>query len=302
MNIVFMGTPDFAAVSLEKLIKDGRHNITGVITQPDKPRGRKSELVMPEVKKLALEHGLSVYQPVKVRNAEFVELIKGLNPDLIVVVAYGRILIKEVLDIPRFGCINVHASLLPQLRGCAPIQWAIYNGDKTTGVTIQRMNEGVDTGDILSVNTLDIDYNDTGESLFDKLAVLGADTLIETIGSIEDGTVKPVSQDEEKATYAPMISKDDGLIDFNRSAVMIRNQVRAFNPWPSAYTHLNGKMLKVWECDIIEDDDMDSQIGELIMREDGVYVKTGDGVLRITRLQLEGKKSMSAQEFVRGYR
>ena len=313
MKIVFMGTPDFSVPVLEALVKAG-HQVEAVVTQPDKPKGRGKAVLMTPVKEKAMELGIPVYQPVKVREPEFVEVLKELKPDVMVVVAFGQILPKAVLDIPPYGCVNVHASLLPAYRGAAPIQWAVMNGDEVSGVTIMKMDEGLDTGDMLTKVEVPLAADETGGSLFDKLAAAGAKLLVETLPRLEKGEVTPEKQPEISTTeYARMIKKEDGKIDWTKSAVEIERQIRAMSPWPSAFTKVNGKNLKIWDAKVIAmfGGDLFSKIpgqnptksaGKVwVADETGLHVKTGDGILVIEELQLEGKKRMKTADFLRGY-
>ena len=299
MRIIFMGTPDFAVGTLEALVNAG-HEVVLAVTQPDKPQGRKQILIAPPVKQTAEKLGIPVYQPKRVREPEALALLRSYEPELIVVAAFGQILPKELLDMPQYGCINVHASLLPKYRGAAPIQWAILNGDAVTGVTIMRMDVGLDTGDMIAKAEVAITPQDTGGSLFDRLAETGAKLCVETIPSIVDGTAVYTPQDEQAATKVGQISKKDGLIDFTRSAAAIECQIRGLNPWPSAYTSLAGKTLKIWSAQV-SDRQTEAQPGTVVLVEkDRFGVQTGDGVLICTEVQLEGKKRMSAADFLRG--
>lgn len=306
MKLIFMGTPDFAATILAKLINSG-HEIIGVVTQPDKEKGRGHEISFSPVKELAMKHGLPVYQPAKVKETESLEKIKALKPEVIVVAAFGQILPKALLDIPEHGCINVHASLLPKYRGAAPIQYSILDGEEETGITIMYMDVGIDTGDIILQKAIPIDLKETGGSLFDKMAVLGSDLLIEALKDIENGTATRTPQEHEKATHVRMISKEMGLLDFNEPAVKLERQIRGLNPWPSAYTLLDGKTLKLWQADVEEDKLTGKGVQEAIpgevieIHKDAIVVKTGEGNLAIKELQLEGKKRMAADAFLRGY-
>lgn len=297
-----MGTPDFAAGILAKLIDSG-HEIIGVVTKPDKQKGRGQEISFSPVKELALKHKLALYQPVKVKETDFLDRINNLKPEAIVVAAFGQILPKALLDIPEYGCINVHASLLPKYRGAAPIQYSIIDGEKETGITIMYMDAGIDTGDIILQEKLPIAPQETGGSLFDKLAVLGADLLVEALRKLEDGTAERIPQDNEKATYVKVIGKEMGRLDFNLSAIQLERLIRGLNPWPSAYTLLDGKTLKLWQADIEEGNGPASAApGEVTeIRKTSIVVKTGDGNLVIRELQLEGKKRMTAEAFLRGY-
>lgn len=299
MRIIFMGTPDFAVGTLKALVNAG-HEVVLAVTQPDKPKGRKQILIAPPVKQTAEKLGIPVYQPKRVREPEALALLRGYEPELIVVAAFGQILPKELLDMPTYGCINVHASLLPKYRGAAPIQWAILNGDAVTGVTIMRMDVGLDTGDMIAKAEVAITPQDTGGSLFDRLAETGAKLCVDTIPLIVDGTAVYTPQDEQAATKVGQISKQDGLIDFTRSAAAIECQIRGLNPWPSAYTSLAGKTLKIWSAQV-SDRQAEAQPGTVVLVEkDRFGVQTGDGVLMCTEVQLEGKKRMSAADFLRG--
>lgn len=302
MKLVFMGTPDFAATILGGLIGSG-HDILAVVTQPDKKKGRNQELSCSPVKELAILHGLKVYQPLKVKDAEFLDLINELKPDAIIVAAFGQILPKALLDIPKLGCINVHASLLPKYRGAAPIQYAILDGEKETGITIMYMDTGIDTGDIILQEKLPIEPDETGGSLFEKMAQLGSQLLLKALKQIENGTACRTKQDDEKATYVKMINKEMGRLDFSMPAVRLERMVRGLNPWPSAYTFLNGKTLKIWKADV-EPDGMSAAAGrpgEIIeVRKDAIIVQTGESRLVIRELQLEGKKRLTADAFLRG--
>jgi methionyl-tRNA formyltransferase len=296
-----MGTPDFAVPPLEALVRAG-YTVRAVVTQPDKPKGRGKTLLPTPVKETALKYEIPVFQPKKVRDPEFVELLKEQKPDLIVVAAFGQIIPQVILDLPEYGCINIHASLLPKYRGAAPIQQAILDGEKETGVTIMRMGMGLDTGDMISRIATPITEEETGGSLFDKLAALGADLLLETIPHMIDGTVRYEKQPEESPTpYAAMITKERGAMDFTRSATELERLVRGLNPWPSAYTFLNGKNLKIWKCTALTEDS--GAAPGVIYKTDkaGIYVACGEGSLLLTELQLEGKKRMDAGAFLRGY-
>ena len=301
MKIVFMGTPDFAVGTLEALIQAG-HELIGVVTQPDKPKGRGKSLMATPVKEVALKHQIPVYQPQKVRETEFTENLRRLAPDVIVVAAFGQIITKEILEIPRYGCINVHASLLPAYRGAAPIQWAVINGEKESGVTIMQMDEGLDTGDMLAKTEVPLDPDETGGSLFDKLSRAGADLLIRTLPALEQGTLTPEKQPLESPTaYARMIRKEDGRIDWNLEAEAIERRIRGLNPWPSAYTELTGKILKIWRAEVLPKESGQTPGTVTEAGKGGFCVQTGKGVLRLLEVQLEGKKRMDAQAFLRGF-
>ena len=301
MKIVFMGTPDFAVGALEALVEAG-HEVVAVVTQPDKPKGRGKEMQQTPVKVCALKHNIEVFQPVKIKTPEAVEVLNGYGADLFVVAAFGQILSKEILEMPKYGCVNIHASLLPKYRGAAPIQWAILDGEKETGVTIMQMNEGLDTGDMLTKVMVPIDDTDTGESLFDKLAEAGAKLLIETIPQIETRTVTPQPQDDSLSTYAKMIKKEMGLIDWKKEAVVLERLVRGMNSWPSAYTHFNGKTLKVWEASV-EESEAKTEPGTVVeVTKNSIKVQTGKDLLVLKQIQLEGKKRMDVGAFLLGYK
>lgn len=299
MKIIFMGTPDFAVNTLEALIQKG-HEVTCVVTQPDKPKGRGKSVQFSPVKECALSHQLPVFQPVRIREEEAVQELFSYAADIIVVVAFGQILPKEILEWPKYGCINVHASLLPQYRGAAPIQWAVIDGAQTSGVTIQKMDEGIDTGDIMAQTVVPLDDKETGGSLFEKLAVAGAKLCTDTIRRLEEKTVTYEKQEHEKATYAKMLKKQSGSIDWTKSAVEIERLIRGLNPWPSAYSYLNGKMLKIWKASVGQDL-KGLQPGMLAVSAKKLEVQTKKGSLLLEEVQLEGKKRMSVEDFLRGY-
>ncbi len=304
MNIIFMGTPDFAEGALKELIR-AEQNIIMVVTQPDRAKGRGKDISMPPVKMCAVEHGIEVFQPEKVKDPEAVRVIRDKKPDLIVVAAFGQILSKEILDIPKYGCVNIHASLLPEYRGAAPIQKCIMDGKKETGVTIMQMNEGLDTGDILMKRSIEIDDEETGGSLFEKLSKLGALMITEAIPLIEAGKLTPEKQDDSKSSYAGMLNKETGAIKFKNSAVELERLIRAMNPWPSAYTRFRNKNLKIWKASVTDDIKTDDiyQIGTITnITKDDFTVKCGEQSLVIKELQLEGKKRMSAHDFMLGVR
>ena len=299
MKIVFMGTPDFAAGILEDIIKAG-HQIALVVTKEDKPRGRGKEVTFTPVKEVALKHNLPVFQPHRIKDAEAIETLKKYEADVFVVVAYGQILSREILDMPKKICVNIHASLLPKYRGAAPIQWAVIDGEQYTGVTTMRMEDGIDTGDIIETITYELKSDETGGSLFDKLMELGGKLIVSTLEKIENGTATFTKQDDSKSTYAKMLNKKLGDIDFSMDAVSIERLIRGLNPWPSAYTSLNGKNLKIWKA-VTKEDEYQGQLGEIVyVSEDEMYIKTGKGVLSVVELQLEGKKRMYIQDFLHG--
>lgn len=309
MRVVFMGTPDFSVPALKALV-DGGHEVTAVITQPDKPKGRGKEVQMTPVKLAAMEYGIPVYQPVKIRDPEFIGRLKEIPADVYVVIAFGQILPKAVLDIPPCGCINIHASLLPKYRGAAPIQWCVIDGEKETGITTMMMDTGLDTGDMLEKAVIPIEEKETGGSLHDKLSLAGGELILSTLKKLEEGTLVRTPQTEEGTCYAKMLTKTMGDIDWSASAVSIERLIRGLNPWPSAYTHWNGKTIKLWAASAVSGTEEESLMAG---REDladgtvlssgkkGLFVKTGQGVLSIRELQLEGKKRMDVDAFLRGY-
>lgn len=300
MRVVFMGTPDFAAGILKVVVLAG-HEVVLAVSQPDKPKGRGKAVQFPPVKEYAISQGIEVYQPRKVREAQCVEFIRERQPEIIVVAAFGQILPKELLDLPKYGCINVHASLLPKYRGAAPIQWAVINGDKVSGVTIMRMDVGLDTGDIIETAEIEISPEETGGSLFDKLEKLGAKLLVETMEKIENDTARYTKQEESQASHVGMIDKSMGDIDWKKSAVEIENLIRGLNPWPSAYTRLNGKTLKIWKA-LPEPGGEPQKAGCVyLVNKKELKIHTGDGVLSLLEVQLEGKKRMDIPSFLRGY-
>ena len=283
MKIVYMGTPDFAVAPLAALAENG-YEVEAVITQPDKPKGRGKTMMPTPVKEEALKHGIPVLQPVKVRDPEFVEELKNLAPDIIIVAAFGQIIPKSILDMPRFGCINIHASLLPKYRGAAPIQQAVIDGEKESGVTIMQMGTGLDTGDMISRIVVPLAKDETGGSLFDKLAQAGAELLVQTLPSIFD-----------------MISKKMGLLDFSKNAEELERLVRGLDPWPSAFTFINGKTLKVWKSSVLEKQAQEAPGTVIAADKGGIQVACGQKVLVLHEVQLEGKKRMEADAFLRGY-
>ena len=323
MKIIYMGTPDFAVAPLEAILKAG-HEVTVVVTQPDRQKGRGREVQYSPVKECALSHGIPVLQPVKIKEKEAVEELRKYPADIFVVAAFGQLLSEEILSMPKFGCINIHASLLPAYRGAAPIQWCVINGEEKTGVTIMQMAKGMDTGDILLQKEVVLDEKETGGSLFDRLMETGAELIVEALPEIEAGELTPVKQKEELATYAGKITKDMGNIDFTKSAVTIERLIRGLNPWPSAFTHYKGKMLKIWEADVVSECADAGADGNgcsgaenagsagmstespapgivIALDKESFTLATGEGALRIRSLQLEGKKRMSCAEFMRGY-
>ena len=311
MKIVFMGTPDLAAEVLETMMKNGCE-VTLAVTQPDRPKGRGKSVIKTPVHECADRWGIPVFSPVRVKRPEAVERLREEAPDLIVVAAFGQILSKEILDLPRLGCINVHASLLPAYRGAAPIQWAVINGEEKSGVTIMQMDEGLDTGDILLQEEIPLAADETGESLYNKMAALGGKLLVQALPMIEQGTLTPIKQDDAASCYAPMLRKEMGNIDWTMPAVQIERLVRGLNSWPGAYTFMNGKMLKIWGVEVC---------GEAVCAVAGaagagagaaepgtvvgtdkkkIYVACGEGILALTEVQYEGKKRMNTQAFLLG--
>ncbi|WP_368233273.1 methionyl-tRNA formyltransferase [Anaerotruncus rubiinfantis] len=297
MRIVFMGTPDFAVPCLARLIADG-HEIAGVFTQPDKPKGRGMKLCPPPVKELALERNLPVYQPEKMKDGAAFAILKELAPELIVVVAFGRILPKDILDLPPYGCINVHGSLLPRYRGAAPIQWSVLNGDETAGVTTMYLAEGLDTGDMILKKETPVGPEETSGELFDRLSVLGAEALSETVTLIAEGKATRTPQDDSLSCYAPMLTKQDAKIDFTKSAHEVHNLVRGMSPWPVAHTTLDGKTLKVHRTRTAEGS---GAPGEVL--EDGrrLVVACGEGAIELLEIQADGSRRMAAADYLRGH-
>jgi methionyl-tRNA formyltransferase len=297
-----MGTPEFAVPSLRALI-DGEERVVGVVTQPDQPAGRGMTVHAPPVKILAMTHNLPVFQPTKLRDPAVLEQLQRWQPDLIVVAAYGKILPSTILTLPPLGCLNVHASLLPKYRGAAPIQWAIARGERETGVTIMRISERMDAGDILLQKAMPITDTDTAGTLHDKLAILGAETLCETLRLLKEGQLVAHPQNEAEATYAPLIKKEDGRIDWRQDAETIERRIRAFNPWPSAYTTLHGKLLKIFAAQIAPSSPRPASLPGTVREVTPVslVIATGSGCLALREIQLEGKKRMSVEEFLKGH-
>ncbi|MCI8557277.1 MAG: methionyl-tRNA formyltransferase [Lachnospiraceae bacterium] len=301
MKIIFMGTPDFAVGTLEALIEAG-HEITLVVSQPDKPKGRGHELVPTPVKAAALSHNLQVYQPVKLREEAAEEVIRNTEADVIVVVAFGQLISQSILNMKSYGCINVHGSLLPKYRGAAPIQWAVIDGEPESGITIMQMDAGLDTGDMLLKAAVPLEPKETGGSLFEKLSARGASLCVEALEKLEAGTLIPQKQGESPTAYARMLTKDMGEIDWSRPAIELERLIRGLNPWPSAYTQLSGKTLKIWDADVCEEEQAKRACGEIVrVTKDAVYVACGQGLLKINELQLQGKKRMDTAAFLRGY-
>ena len=300
MKIIYMGTPDFAVGTLRSLAEAG-HEITLVVSQPDKPKGRGHAMVPTPVKVVAEELGIPVFQPVKIREAK--DVLEKTEADVCVVAAFGQIIPASILHMKKYGCINVHASLLPKYRGAAPIQWAVIDGEKESGVTIMQMDEGLDTGDMLAKAIVPLDEKETGGSLFDKLSEAGGRLCVETLAKLEKGEIIPEKQGESPTAYASMLDKKMGNIDWNKSAVVIERLVRGLNPWPSAYTHLDGKTLKIWACDVLPQSASKGESGEILeVTKDAIHVQTGDGILVLREIQLAGKARMDAGAFLRGYK
>ena len=303
MKVVFMGTPEFAVGALEAIVAAG-HQVKAVVTQPDKPKGRGAKMQMTPVKICALQHDIPVFQPVKIKEADAVETLRAYGADIFVVAAFGQLLSEEILQMPKYGCVNIHASLLPKYRGAAPIQRVIIDGEKETGITIMQMDKGLDTGDILLQGIVPIGEKETGDSLHDKLAGEGAKLIVEALLKIEAGTLVPVKQNDEDSCYAKMLQKSMGKIDWNSDVVQIERLVRGLNSWPGTYTFYNGKSLKIWESHVSEPEKAltgGSIPGTVVQVEkDAVYVQTGNGILAVTQVQLEGKKRMAVKEFLLG--
>ena len=298
MDIVFMGTPEFAVPCLQRLIDDG-HNVKGVFTQPDKPKGRGHKMQFPPVKECAVNAGIPVYQPVKMRDGEALAILKELNPQLIIVVAYGKILPEDILNLPEYGCINMHASVLPRYRGAAPIQWCVLNGEKVSGVTAMQMDVGLDTGDMLLTKTVAIGENETAGELHDKLSLIGAQVMAETLELLQKGELKPEKQDDSASNYAPMLTKDLCPVDWNECAQKVHNKVRGLSPWPVATARLGDKLIKIHKTSI--SGSCNANPGEVIISDKKLVVACGESTsIEIVVLQTEGKKAMYAADFLRG--
>ena len=300
MKIIFMGTPDFSVGTLEALVEAG-HEVVLAVTQPDKPKGRGGKMQFTPVKETAMKYDIPVFQPKKVREPECIEELRKYNADVMVVVAFGQILPKEILEMTPYGCINVHASLLPKYRGAAPIQWAVIDGEEVSGVTTMQMNEGLDTGDMIMKTEIVLDKKETGGSLFDKLSAEGAKLCVETLKALENKTATWEPQGETTTSYARMLDKELGNIKWEKTAVQIERLIRGLNPWPSAYTDWNGKVMKIWEAQVV-DANKEAEPGTIVkVEKDGFYVQTGDGQIKVMALQIPGKKRMEADAFLRGY-
>lgn len=307
MRAVFMGTPEIAAVILKSVLAS-KHEVIAVVTQPDKPKGRGHEMAFPPVKEVALAAGIPVLQPQRARDEEFLEEMKQLNPDIILVAAYGKLLPKVLLELPKFGCINVHASLLPKYRGASPIQWAVLNGDEKSGVTIMHMAEEMDAGDIIMKEEVVLAADETAGSLHDKLADIGGPLLLSAMDALENGRAPRIRQNGEEATHVRMLDKTMGNMDFSKPAVVLERWIRGLNPWPTAYTKLDGKMLKLWKAEVVPAEELTKEIrneqwGTIVcIEKDSFSVTTGDGLLKVKELQIEGKRKMTAEEFLRGFK
>ena len=302
IRIVYMGTPDFAVEPLEAIIKAG-YEVTAVVTQPDKQKGRGKEVKMTPVKECALRHGIPVFQPVKIKEPEAVAELEKYQADLFVVAAFGQLLSEEILNMPEYGCINIHASLLPAYRGAAPIQWAVLNGEKESGVTIMQMDKGLDTGDMLLKRSVELSPKETGDSLHDKLMHLGAELIVEALSQLEKGELVPEKQKDELSSYAKKLTKAMGQIDWSKDAVSLERWIRGLNSWPSAYTFFGGKTLKIWEAQVAEENGAQkAEPGQVVsVSREGFTVACGQGALQILSLQLEGKKRVLTREFLLGY-
>ncbi len=301
MRVIYMGTPDFAVDALEAIFNEG-HEVVAVVTQADKPKGRGKEVSYTPVKESAIKLGIKVFQPIKIKEDEFVKVLEELKPEVIVVAAYGQILSERILNIPMYGCINIHASLLPKYRGAAPIQWSIINGEKYTGITTMYMEKGLDTGDMLEKTEIEIDEDETGGSLHDKLKKAGAKLIISTLEKLKNNQLTPIKQDDSLSSYASMLDKKMGLIDFSNDAASIERLIRGLNPWPSAYTYIFGKTLKIWKAKVTQEKvAKDCVCGQIVeVSKDTIKVSTKDYLLEILELQLEGKKRLTTEEFLRG--
>lgn len=300
MKVIFMGTPDFSVGTLEALIEAG-HEVVLAVTQPDKPKGRGGKMQYTPVKEVAIAHEIPVFQPKKVRDPECIEELRKYKADIMVVIAFGQILPKEILGMTQYGCINVHASLLPKYRGAAPIQWAVINGEKVSGVTTMQMDEGLDTGDMILKTEIVLDDKETGGSLHDKLAAAGAKLCVRTLKALEDKTATWEKQGDSPTEYARMLEKSLGNIDWSKNAVSIERLIRGLNPWPSAYTDWNGRVMKIWEAEVLEVQTEAAPGTIVTVEKDGFCVQTGKGLLKVLTLQIPGKKRMEADAFLRGY-
>lgn len=301
MKVLFMGTPEIAATILKAII-NSKHEVVGVVTQEDKPKGRGKTLAAPPVKEVALEHGIEVFQPHIIKEENAIERLRQFEADIFVVAAYGKILSKAILDMPKYGCINAHASLLPKYRGAAPIQWSIIDGEKLTGITVMQMDEGLDTGDMLFKSVVEIADDDTADTLYDKLSICGGSLIVEALDRIEEGDIHPVKQDDTQATYAKMLDKTLGRVNFGKPAAEIERLVRGLNSWPGTYTYINGKTLKIWKS-AVSDKPSNGEPGTIYSSDNGrLFVNTADMALELIEIQLEGKKRMDVKSFMLGYK
>ena len=300
MKVIIMGTPDFSVGTLEALVEAG-HEVVLAVTQPDKPKGRGKEMQFTPVKECALKYNIPVYQPRRVREPECIEELRKVKADIMVVVAFGQILPKEILEMCEYGCVNVHASLLPKYRGAAPIQWAIIDGEEVTGVTTMQMDEGLDTGDMLLRTEIPMDPKETGGSLHDKLSEAGAKLCVETLKGLKEGTITAIPQGESPTAYAKMLDKQLGNVDWNKDADAIERLIRGLSPWPSAYTNWNDKVMKIWDATAVNEESVATPGSIVKVEKDAFYVQTGKGLLKVCELQIPGKKRMDAGAFMRGY-
>lgn len=300
MKVIFMGTPDFSVGTLEAILEAG-HEVVLAVTQPDKPKGRGKTVQFSPVKEAAVAHGIPVFQPKKIRDPENIEELRKYKADIMVVIAFGQILPKEILEMTPYGCINVHASLLPKYRGAAPIQWAVIDGEKVSGVTTMQMDEGLDTGDMIMKEEVVLDEKETGGSLHDKLAAMGARLLVQTLEALENHTASFEKQGDSPTEYARMLDKKLGKVNWNENAVKLERLIRGLNPWPAAYTVWDGKTMKLWEAETKEEESGKKAGTISSVEKDGFWVQTGKGQLKITALQIPGKKKMDAASFLRGY-
>lgn len=306
MRIIFMGTPDFAVPVLQSLI-NSRHEVVAVVTQPDRPKGRGKNMQFSPVKECALAHNIPVMQPVNVSVPEVIDELRAYEPELIVVVAFGQFVTKKIREMPKYGCINVHASLLPKYRGAGPIQWAVINGEKESGVTTMYMCREIDKGDMLLKDTVTLDPKETGDSLHDKLSMMGGPLLLKTIDQLEDGSAVRIPQCEEESTYAPKLEKTMGNIDWTMDADRIERLVRGLNSWPGTFTKIHGKTVKIWDCDVVCQETLTESQAEatpgtvIVSEKDQLIVKAGNGALSLRMLQPEGKKNMTVDAYLRGY-
>lgn len=299
MKVVFMGTPDFSVPCLQAIIDEG-HEVVAVVTQPDKPKGRGKKMSMPPVKELAIKYDIEVYQPQRVKTDEFVNILKDINPDVIIVVAFGQILSKDILDIPKYGCINVHASLLPKYRGAAPINWVIINGEKTTGVTTMYMDVGLDTGDMILKKEMNIEVDQTAGELHDKMMYVGADVLKDTLRLIENNNAPRQKQNDDESSYAPIMDKNLGNINWAKKSEEIYNLIRGTNPWPSAYTKYNDDTMKIWKSEILDKESNNKPGTILKVDKEGIQVATGNKILLLKEIQMPGKRRMSVEDYIKG--